>query len=399
MSLLNAVLVLAALLLLTPALVVFIEVLSATQDRREPLPANAAAPTRARVAIVMPAHDEAAGIAAAIATVLPQLRTGDRLLVVADNCSDDTARVAAAAGASVVERQDAARRGKGYALDFGVRALAGDPPEVVVILDADCELRPGALDALVQQCTQTRRPIQALYLMHAPAGAGLGTRMAAFAWVLKNQVRALGLKNLGLPCQLMGTGMAFTWACIEAAPLASGHLVEDLQLGLDLAAAGTPPMFCPQALVTSYFPSHEDGTRAQRTRWEQGHLAVIASVGPRLVGRALRSGQTELLALALDLCVPPLAMLALLTTGGIAVTSLWAAVSGATLPLQIAVLALFLFAAAVVLAWHGYGRRLVTSAELMRAPLYVLAKIPMYLRLLTKRQTEWVRTRRDDKPQ
>jgi len=399
MSLISALLFVATLVLLTPALWLFVEVVSALYGQTSAAPAPPATPARARVAIVMPAHDEAAGIAAAIATVLPQLRAGDRLLVVADNCSDDTARIAAAAGASVVERHDLTRRGKGYALDHGVRSLAADPPEVVVILDSDCALQPGALDHLVNRCMLTQRPAQALYLMQSPAAAGLGTRMAEFAWVLKNQVRALGMKNLELPCQLMGTGMAFTWDCIEAAPLASGHLVEDLQLGLDLAAAGTPPLFCPEALVTSFFPVHTDGARAQRTRWEQGHLAVIASVGPGLLWRALRERRGDLLALAIDLCVPPLAMLALLTVAGIVLTAAWTMLGGSSAPLQVAVLALLFFGAAVGLAWHGFGRRLVTSSELMRAPFYVMAKMPMYLRLLTKRQTEWVRTRRDDKPQ
>src|SRR5205085_6347229 len=97
------------------------------------LPASrAAAPgasRRPRVAVLMPAHNEAAGIAASLATVTPQLVAGDRLLVVADNCVDDTAAVAAAAGAEVVQRRDTTRRGKGYALGFGLRHLAPDPPE------------------------------------------------------------------------------------------------------------------------------------------------------------------------------------------------------------------------------------------------------------------------------
>jgi cellulose synthase/poly-beta-1,6-N-acetylglucosamine synthase-like glycosyltransferase len=268
----------------------------------------------------------------------------------------------------------------------------------LVILDSDCALQPGALDRLVRQCTQTQRPVQALYLMHAPPGAGFGMRMAEFAWVLKNQVRPLGLKRLGLPCQLMGTGMAFTWECIRNAPLASGHLVEDMQLGLDLAAVGTPPLFCPEARVTSFFPSHADGASAQRTRWEQGHLAVIASVGPGLVWRAIRGARIDLFALAIDLCVPPLAMFVLLLTAGLAVTTLSALLGGSAVPLGTTVLALLLLALAIGAAWHRFGRRLVSWSELLRAPMYVAAKVPLYLRLLTKRQTEWVRTRRDDKP-
>ena len=397
MTALNALLLAATLLLLVPALMLWLEVLWA------PRPRSAQAATdlttaRARVAVLMPAHDEAAGIAAAIGLVMPQLRSGDRLLVVADNCSDDTALIARAAGASVVERTDLSRRGKGYALDHGVRSLAADPPEVLVVLDSDCALQPGALDALARECTQRQRPVQALYLMHSPPLAGLGTRMAEFAWVLKNRVRPSGLKRLGLPCQLMGTGMAFTWDCIRDAPLATGHLVEDLQLGLDLAVAGTPPVFCPEACVTSVFPTHADGASAQRKRWEHGHLAVIASVGPRLLWKALRQGRADLLAMAIDLCVPPLAMLMLLMIAALGGAFVLAIGGGSTVPLQLAGLAFVLLLMAVALAWHRFGRALVSASELLRAPLYVLAKVPMYLGLLTKRQTEWVRTRRDDKP-
>jgi cellulose synthase/poly-beta-1,6-N-acetylglucosamine synthase-like glycosyltransferase len=397
MNVLDALLFAVSLLLLAPSVVLCAEVLLASPKPAAPTPV-ATEESRARVTVLMPAHDEASGIAAAIHLVLPQLRPGDRLLVVADNCTDDTARIAADAGASVVERHDPTRRGKGYALDFGVRSLEAAPPEVLVILDSDCALQAGALDHLVRQCTRTQRPVQALYLMHAPPQAGFGMRMAEFAWVLKNHVRPLGLKRLGLPCQLMGTGMAFTWDAIRTAPLASGHLVEDMQLGLDLAAAGTPPLFCPEALVTSFFPSHTDGASAQRTRWEQGHLAVILSVGPRLLWRALRQGSLDLLALAVDLCVPPLAMFALLLSTGLVVSLLWAAVGGAATALWTAVLAFLLLSMAIGVAWHRFGRRLVSWSELMRAPLYVAAKVPLYIRLLTKRQTEWVRTRRDDKP-
>jgi glycosyltransferase involved in cell wall biosynthesis len=126
-------------------------------------------PSRPSIAVLMPAHDEATGIAPVIAAVKASLRQNDRLLVVADNCSDDTADVAARAGAEVVERFDTSRRGKGYALDFGVRHLATRPPEIVVIVDADCLVEGDAFDRLANQCAATGRPAQALYLMHAPA--------------------------------------------------------------------------------------------------------------------------------------------------------------------------------------------------------------------------------------
>ena len=146
-------------------------------------------------------------------------------------------------GAEVVERHDPDRRGKGYALDHGVRHLAAAPPAVVIVVDADCAVAPGSVDLLASECMRRRRPVQALYLMRAPPGAGLKQRMAEFAWAVRNQVRPLGWQRLGGPCQLMGTGMAFPWATLATASLASASIVEDMQLGLDLAASGSPPWY------------------------------------------------------------------------------------------------------------------------------------------------------------
>ena len=234
------------------------------------------------------------------------------MVVIADNCSDNTAAIAATEGAEVVVRTDLARRGKGYALDFGVRYLESKPPDVILIVDADCHVSPGTVDHLVRLCCKTNRPVQAIYLMQAGPEARLNMRIAEFAWLVKNKVRPEGLNRLGLPCQLTGTGMAFPWGCLSKAMLATGHIVEDLKLGLELARAGAAPLLCPQALVTSNFPTSADGIKGQRTRWEHGHLSVILSDAPRLFLDGVRRRSADLLALALDLCVPPTALLALL---------------------------------------------------------------------------------------
>lgn len=393
----NAGLVVLALGLLVPASVLLLQLAAAWPLRA---PAGSAAPSsaagRPRLAVLMPAHNEAAGIVSAIEAVNAQLQAGDRLLVVADNCSDDTARVAAAAGAQVAQRSDTTRRGKGYALDFGVRQLEADPPEVVVIVDADCIVHSGALERLARACMAQQRPTQALYLMLSPPGAGLKTRIAEFAWAVKNHARALGNQRLGLPCQLMGSGMAFTWAHIQAAPLATGHIVEDLQLGLDLAARGAAPFFCPQALVTSTFPASVEGLTAQRTRWEHGYLDVMFAHGPRLLRQALAGGRISPVFSALDLCVPPLASMVLLQWGLLALSGVFLALSHRALPFGLSLLAVAITALALALGWWRFGRSIVSLKDLLGVPAYMIGKIPMYLRALRRRQAEWVRTRRDD---
>src|SRR3954468_13749647 len=99
--------------LLVPLAVLPVEGLAALLPRRR---AAAADGPRPRCAVLVPAHDEEAGIARTLGDLLPQLGPGDRLVVVADNCADGTAAVARGAGAEVLERTDPDHRGKGYAL-------------------------------------------------------------------------------------------------------------------------------------------------------------------------------------------------------------------------------------------------------------------------------------------
>jgi cellulose synthase/poly-beta-1,6-N-acetylglucosamine synthase-like glycosyltransferase len=137
--------------------------------------------------------------------------------------------------------------------------------------------------------------------MTAPEPVRINQQISEFAWRVKNWVRPLGLFNLALPCQLMGTGMAFPWQIIHAADLANGSIVEDLKLGLDLAAAGQAPIFCSSARVLSQFASTKRGEDTQRQRWEQGHISTILRQAPRLFLRSLLTGNVNLLALTLDL--------------------------------------------------------------------------------------------------
>ena len=392
MNLPEALLGASAVLVLVPATVFFVQVMMALPAYRpKPLPQG----RRPTVCVLVPAHNEADGIASALRFIIPQLASGDRLLVVADNCADETARIASALGADVIERRDFERRGKGYALDFGIRHLQNDPPEVIIVIDADCWVHAGAIDRLARTCAETNRPVQALYLMIAPAGARLKTRIAEFAWLVKNHLRPLGYHRLGLPCQLMGTGMALPWSLLSHARLANDNIVEDMKLGIDLAAEGFPAIFCPQAMVTSTFPEGKKAEATQRTRWEHGHLHMIQHAFPQLLAKAVSKTDIRLLGLALDLAVPPLSLLLMLLVGVFSGTLAALGVGVSNGPFILAAIALGLLMSAVLLAWHGWGRQLISIVDLLTIPFYVLAKIPLYLKFCIRRQKAWVRTDRN----
>ena len=360
--------------------------------RRAPRPQGMATP---RYVVLIPAHNEAQIIGETVRQALRQLAADARLLVVADNCVDDTARLAREAGAEVIERHDPTLRAKGYALAHGIAHLRHRPPQAVIVMDADCRAEDGAFDVLARHTVATMRPVQSVFRMLPPAGAGRRLGMAAFAWAVRNHLRPAGLARLSLPCQLTGSGMAFAWPLLHRVDFATGNLVEDLHLGLQFARNGTAPTFQQAAIVTSQFAESREGQDSQRRRWEHGQLELIARHAPPLLWESLRRRNFALFVLVCDLCVPPLALLAI----GIACYGIVGAALLAWNPAGLPVAALgavaaLAFALAVAIGWRVEGRAWVSAAELLSAPLYVLRKVPLYLGFLVNPQKDWTRTKR-----
>jgi cellulose synthase/poly-beta-1,6-N-acetylglucosamine synthase-like glycosyltransferase len=392
-ALLSPVMLILSLLLLVPTLVFVAEV--AAGCFFDSPHSKLLTPFHPRVAVLIPAHNEGVGIIPTIEDIRRQLRAGDRIVVVADNCSDDTAAIAVSLNAEVAIRNDPTRIGKGYALGWGVDHLSVDPPAIVVVVDADCRLTAGTIARLAEVCAQTQRPVQSLYLMTAPAGSAINHQVAEFAWRVKNWIRPLGLCALALPCQLMGTGMAFPWHVIRAADLSSGFIVEDLKLGLELAAAGHPPMFCPSAVVTSTFPTSALGTKTQRQRWEQGHIGLILTKSPSLLFSALKAQSKDLLALTLDLIVPPVTLLALLLTAMVFLAAIATLTNESLYPLLISLVSLLLLVSSIISSWFIYGRDILPPRSFVLIGRYCLGKLNLYRTvLLGFRNSRWIRTDR-----
>jgi cellulose synthase/poly-beta-1,6-N-acetylglucosamine synthase-like glycosyltransferase len=226
------------------------------------------------------------------------------------------------------------------------------------------------------------------------SSAGPSDKISQFAWTVKTLVRPSGSARLGWPCQLMGSGMAIPFETIRQVDLANGHLAEDQKLGAELALKGALPVFCPQAHVTSRFPSSEQGQHQQRRRWEHGHLAIIGEYLPVLIARATAKRDARLFAFALDLCIPPLSLfiLSLTLAGGAALA--WFLVTGSGIPLVICSLALACLSVSVGAAWWRFGRELISLRELAAAPGYCLRKVSSFIRFFVDRQIGWVRTER-----
>lgn len=391
----SIILALLTLIIAIPVIVFAVECAAAIGDQNQSFQ-DIEDRKRPKIAVLIPAHNEALEIEATLKGLLSQIQPGDSVVVIADNCQDETAEIATRTGAKVVERTNLNQRGKGYALDYGCHFLAQDPPQVVIMLDADCSIEPNMVERVAYQAQKTQNPIQALYLMEPPVHDAPEDLISAFAFLIKNLVRPKGLANLGKPCLLTGSGMAIPWSAIQEIQLANDNIAEDMQLGIDLAIAGYAPQFCGEAKVISRLPQKDSAKKSQRTRWEHGYLQVMINQIPRLLKSSWQKKRSDLLFLALEISVPPLSLLVILwmlvlafnLSGGLFL-NIW-------LPTQFILILGAILALSILTSWRKFGSEIIPFNKLLYVPFYLLWKIPLYLKFLVSPQQEWIRTERED---
>lgn len=356
-----------------------------------------------RFLIVIPAHDERVGIAQTVRSCRSQDYPPElfQVLVIADNCSDDTAEIAARERAEVVVRHDPVKKTKGYALEYLIEQLQAtgrfDQLDALVIIDADTLTSPDLLrkfDALVRE---GRDWIQCYYTVANP-DASWRTRLMTFAFSLVNGVGPLGLYRLGLSSPLNGNGMCFTTRGLRRVPWRSYGLVEDYEFSWVVRMAGERIAFVPDADVrATMLEGGGEAAANQRRRWEFGRLEVKK----RLFGPVLRCSKLSLferLGSAVELKTPP--MMTLLGMLGVLAALNAAAVLSfpepLTSPASIALLAsslLMLVAVGcdAVSPFLVFGLPASYLLTLAYIPIYALWKISVRM---GGKPTQWVRTAR-----
>jgi cellulose synthase/poly-beta-1,6-N-acetylglucosamine synthase-like glycosyltransferase len=348
-----------------------------------------------RFDVIVPAHDEEGGIARTVTSLLKMDWPAERfrVLVVADNCSDATAAVARAAGANVLERQDAQRRGKGYALAFAFESsLAQASADAVVVIDADAEVSPNLLEAFAARIESGAMAVQAHYGILNP-WASWRTRLITIAKGAFHIVRSRARERLGLSCGVRGNGWCVTHALLRAYPYRCFSLVEDLEYGIALGLAGRRVAYADEAHANADMVSNEKIARRQRQRWEQGRFQIVrASTGP-LLAAALFGRSLVCLDLAFDLLVLPLS---------------YVVINIAVLVVVAGLLGLW-YAQLWFWAWWGLGCIAVLFIHVLRGwqvsgmglrGLTALAHVPGFVLwrivgLFERKTGEWVRTERE----
>lgn len=221
-----------------------------------------------------------------------------RTIVVAHNCTDETARVARCAGADVLELRDDLL-GKVPPMQAAVHHVR-DFADYVAILDADARVAPDFLRRMMAHTAHS----DALQAETRPASPKTELERAyGFGRQSRNVLWWRPRSRLGLGTTMTGSGFLIRRDLMEKMlpQLRSG--TDDLELTVRLAAAGHRVAFVEDAQVTVEEPARLAASLSQRARWVRGHMGTIARAWPQLAKRGAK-GDADAIDLAIFLLVP-----------------------------------------------------------------------------------------------
>jgi cellulose synthase/poly-beta-1,6-N-acetylglucosamine synthase-like glycosyltransferase len=351
---------------------------------------------RLRFDVFVPAYNEESVIARVVGSLKRLDWPADRfrVIVIADNCSDSTSRVATAAGASVCARSNLTERGKGYALAYAFAQSADEAwADAVVVIDADSEASANLLEAFATRIERGAHAIQAHYGVLNPF-ASWRTRLMTIAQAAFHIVRSRARERLGVSCGIRGNGWCVTHALLKRVPYQAFSLAEDIEYGIELGLAGQRVEYADEAHTNADMVSGEQIAGKQRQRWENGRLHLIRTRTAILLRAALRKRSRVCLDLALDLLVLPLSYICLNVAAFIVAAGL-----AAWLEPQLRVWLWISLgcAASIVLyvlrGWQLSGIGARGLLDLARAPGFLLWKIILMFK--SRASKEWIRTERE----
>jgi cellulose synthase/poly-beta-1,6-N-acetylglucosamine synthase-like glycosyltransferase len=336
-----------------------------SQGSREPL----------RFLVLVPAHDEEPVIGRCLAAIDADRRPGDRVLVVADRCTDRTAEIGRALGATVLERGADEEPGRAAARQAGLEHARALEWDAVVMLDADSVIEPGFFAQCERALGSGAAAVQAR--SESRRGRSLAAEASLAAFTLQGVTLPRGRDRLRLPVRLRGTGMAIR------RDVALGHRFrapasEDLFFTLDLLLDGVRCRHVERARLRSEGAATWGAFGGQKVRYEAGRMAAARAYLPRLLDRALRRRDLACLEMAWFLATPPFALAVLSLLAGVAL----AAFAGAWALAAVAGTGLLALALTLVTGLVQARAGLRTWLALLAAPWYLGWKAVVQLRAL-----------------
>jgi 1,2-diacylglycerol 3-beta-glucosyltransferase len=352
--------------------------------------------------VCVPAHDEASTIHQTVTALCAQDydRRAVEIHVVADNCDDDTAVIAAAAGARVHVRTDSADPGKGAALNWLSERLTLEADDVIVIIDADTVAEPGFLAALDRAFAAGATAAQGHYGVRDPdSSAAVALRYAAIA--CRHHLRPLARNRLGASSGLYGNGMAFRSDMLRGRRW-TNHLVEDAEFQMELLFDGCLVTYVPDAVVRAEMPTTFAAATSQNERWELGRLQLARRFVPRLFASVICGGRAPRRAYvdaALDHLTPPLALQAVLNASAAVAATSWLVVHptrSRCLGAAAGISSCVMLGAHVMTGLRLSGAPPSVYRALWSAPMVVAWKMRLLARIVRRpSEVAWTRTARN----
>lgn len=246
-----------------------------------------------RFAIFVPAHNEER----VIDKLLSNLENLDYpsslydVFVIADNCQDDTARLARRHNVNVLERDNQEEKGKGYALRFGFKRLGfldGTADyDAVTVFDADNLVEDGFLRVMNDRLQEGEKLIQSYVDSKNPSDNWVTATFSMMFWI-NDRYTLLSRYNAGLSAVMMGTGMCISADTLEEIGWDTKTLTEDLEYSIQALFRGIKTSFTRETRVFDEKPVSFLASCRQRLRWARGQLSVLKNYVPSLLYQGIR---------------------------------------------------------------------------------------------------------------
>lgn len=200
------------------------------------------------------------------------------IYVLADNCTDKTARTASEAGATVYKRYNLKQVGKGYALDEVLSKIKDDRGQDAYdgyfIFDADNIVDPN----FVNEMNKTfNRGYEVITCYRNSKNFGANWITSGYSiWFLR-EARFLNYPRmlLGNSCAVSGTGFFVSQRIIDENNGWPFHLLtEDIQFSVHCVINGHKIGYCDSAIVYDEQPTSLSQSWSQRLRWAKGFFQV-----------------------------------------------------------------------------------------------------------------------------
>ena len=231
-----------------------------------------------RFMAIIPAHNEEAVVGNLIESLKNQTYNKDLydIYVIADNCTDNTAKVAKQAGAIVYERFDETKKTKGYALNWFLQQKIKEnaPYDAFFVFDADNIVDKDFIKNMNKKLCQGEDVVQGYRDIKNPSDNWISSGYALFYWTM-HRFYHLARYNLGLSPLLNGTGFMVRFDVIKPQGWDTVTLTEDIEFSLKRIIAGKKLGWATDAICYDEQPTGFKQSWSQRSRWTVGHIQCI----------------------------------------------------------------------------------------------------------------------------